>query len=102
MTHVVIVDICRIERNIMLIVRYLGHPVRASLGCSDPIDLFAGRLYEVAKVRVNGGLKQYELRGLKGQLFMAHWFSRVGESYDQPQTEVWSKLIPGGDYQRLI
>lgn len=86
----------------MLIVRYLGHPVGTSIGCDDPIDLFKGQLYEVARIDISGGFKRYELKGISGQLFMSRWFARVGESYDQPETEVWSKITPGGDFQRLI
>ena len=102
MAILVIVRIFERKENIMLIVRYLGHPVGATVSCDPPIDLFKGHLYEVARIKVYGGLHLYELRGIPGKYFSARWFSRIGESYDQPETEVWNALILGGDYQRLF
>lgn len=85
----------------MLIVRYTGHPAGTCLGCDDPIDLIIGKLYEVKRIKCNGAHKRYELDGIPGQLFMDSWFVRVGESYDRLETEIWAKLLPGVDFQRM-
>lgn len=74
----------------MLIVRYNGKKQPICLGCSDPKVLINGQLYEVFRIKCDANLKLYELKGIEG-IFPSQFFTRIAESYDTDETQVWCK-----------
>ena len=82
----------------MLIVRYKGALYPQIMGGPNPDILYENQLYEVKCTRINGSLKLYQLVGLECEGFFPDaLFSKVGNSYDTDDTEVFIKLNTLGE-----